>query len=396
MLLFMELALALSLQGPYDADPQHAWNELHRALFTWCPAEPDEQPPVEPDPLFWPLPTKPWSKWTVSKDLGAAIDRFDASLVKDPLKRAILQHDLWMFLDGLEGLPMANTRSYSMDNEAQSADLRRRLVPMLRRLALTPDELKALPDNYAQAAKSKTFQAAFDPSNPERPFLPPDLLEPEGPWVLLGRPDEKVLAEEHVKLMRGRSVFLVFIALPDGRAATLQYVEGLKNVREVKKVPNPPAGTRVALLRRALLLDSKGIPQLSPLTEEIGFRASLAEPRPGPAENFEFHLSRGDLFRGAAGGLHATGSETRAVRPFFNLIATAKVAVRSSCTTCHGSGAILATGFRFAKFGPGRGERLFDGVPLRVSTVERETELTVKRQRADRSWEMLSKSWPKD
>lgn len=390
------LLAALVLQGPYDADPKHPWNELHRSLFTWLPAEPDEHPPVEPDPLFWPQPVKPWSKWTVSKDLVGAIERFDASQIKDSLKRAILQHDLWMFLDGLEGLPMANTRSYSMDNEPQIAELRRRLVPILRKLALTADEIKALPDNYARAAKSGTYSAAFDPANPERPFLPPDLLEPEGPWVLLGHPEEKVLAEEHVKLMRGRSVFLILIALPEGRAATLKYVEDLKTVQKVNKAPKPPAGTRVALLRRALLLDPKGIPQLSPLTEEIGFRASLAEPRPGPAENFEFHLSRGDLFAGTAGGLQATGSETQAVRPFFNLIATQKTAVRSSCRTCHGSGAVLTTGFRFAGFATQRGERLFDGVPLRVNTVDRETELTVKRQRADRSWEQLNKFWPKD
>src|SRR5204863_7543 len=105
-------------------DPHHPWNDLHRALFTWHPLTAGQNDEVEPDPRFWPLPKEPWDKWTVSNELSGRIDQFDAKLIQDPLKRAILQHDLWMFLDGLEGLPMGNTRSYAMDGEKERNGLR--------------------------------------------------------------------------------------------------------------------------------------------------------------------------------------------------------------------------------------------------------------------------------
>ncbi|MBV8881221.1 MAG: hypothetical protein JO332_14745 [Planctomycetaceae bacterium] len=391
------LFLALLAQdAPYDPDPQHPWNELHRSLFTFCPSKADLPREYEGDPLFWPLPQEPWTAWSVSKDLVDRLDRFKDSLFQDPLKRAILQHDLWMFLDGLEGLPMGNTTTWAMESEELRNELRRRIVPILRRLALSIDELRALPDNYAQAVKSKRHAASFNAAEPERPFLPADLWEPEGPWVLVGNQSDAALAHEHVKLQRGRSAFFVFVALPGGRAATLEYVNGLKSIRRVARIPDPPAGTRLLLLRRAFILDVKGVPHLSPLTEEIRIRASLAQPQDAPAGFFEFHLNRGDLFKGAAGGLRATGPGEEAFLPFFNLLATARRVVRTSCTTCHGSGAILSTGFRLAGFDPATHERFYDGIPLKASTLEREADLTASRQRNDDSWQLLNRYWPKD
>lgn len=202
--LALGLILAISAQeAPYDADPHHPWNDLHRSLFTWCPTKADLHEEYEGDPRFWPLAGEFSTSWTTPKDLLEQIGRFKESLFKDPLKRAILQHDVWMFLDGLEGLPMSNTRTYPLANEDLRNELRRRLVPLLRQLALSPEEIRTLPDNYAQAVKSKTYRASFDLDDSERPFLPADLWESEGPWVLVGREDDAVLAEQHVKLLRG-------------------------------------------------------------------------------------------------------------------------------------------------------------------------------------------------
>jgi len=392
----LRLALALSMQeGPYDPDPHHAWNELHRALFTWHPLAAGQSEEVEPDPRFWPLPKEPSDNWTVSKELAGRIERFDAKLIKDPLKRALLQHDLWMFLDGLEGLPMSNFRSYAMQGDTEREALRQKLVPILRQLALTPEEIRALPDNYAQAVKAKAFAPSFDPKDPERSFLPPDLWEPEGPWVLVGREKEAVLAEEHVKLMRGRSACFIFIALPDGRAATVDYVNSLKTLRRTGSLPKPPVGTRVLLLRRAFVLDSKGDPHLSPLTEEIRIRATLETADPGPAGIFDFALVRRDLIKGAAGGLRASGPEEQANLTFFNRVATARVRVRTSCNLCH-QGAELTNGIRVAGFDPTTDERIWEGVPLKVTTADREAALTLQRQRQDESWKLISGLWPKE
>jgi hypothetical protein len=393
----LSLALAALLQdAPYDSDRHHPWNDLHRALFTWHPLAAGQKEEVDPDPRLWPQPKEFADHWTVSTELAGAIDRFDPKLIQDPLKRALLQHDLWMFLDGLEGLPMSNTHTYAMEGDKDRDALRQKLVPILRRLALTPEEMKSLPDNYAQAVKAKTYAAAFDPKDPERSFLPPDLWEPEGPWVLVGRENGAVHAEEHVKLMRGRSVFLIFIALPGGRAATLDFVNGLKSIHRVTSIPKMPLGTRVMLLRRALLLDAKGLPYLSPLTEEIQMRASIEESHPGPAGIFEFHLVRSDLFGGVGGGLRASGVDEEAVLPFFNRIETSRVRVRTSCTLCHRSGADLMQGFRLAGFDRENDARLYDGVALQATTVDREAALTVERQRKDASWALISRCWPKD
>jgi hypothetical protein len=270
-----------------------------------------------------------------------------------------------------------------MEGEKERDALRQKVVPILRQLALSPGEIKALPDNYAQAVKAGGYAPSFEPKDPERPFLPPDLWEPGGPWVLVGREADAVLAKEHVKLMRGRSVFFIFISLPEGRAATLDCVGGLKSQRRTTSPLKPPPGTRVILLRRALLLDPDGTPHLSPLTEEIRIRATLEAPKPVPAGFFEFHLVRSDLVSARGGGLRAAGPEEHAIQPFFHRITTARVIVRNSCGECHGSGAELTHGIQVAGFDPKTDERLWDGVPLKSTTLDRETALTVERQRKD-------------
>jgi hypothetical protein len=172
-------------------------------------------------------------------------------------------------------------------------------------------------------------------------------------------------------------------------------VTGLKSLRRTGTLPKPPVGPRVLLLRRAFLLDPKGNPHLSPLTEEIRMRATLEAADPGPAGIFDFTLVRSELFREATGGLRASGPEEQANLAFFNRIATARVRVRTSCSLCH-QGAELTNGIQLAGFDPTTDERIWEGVPLKVTTVDREAALTVQRQRQDESWKLISRLWPKD
>jgi len=382
--------------GPYDPNPHHPWNELHQALFTWHPLASDQAEEHEGDPLFWPLPKEAWDKWTVSKELAGCIDRFNEKLIQDPLKRAMLQHDVWMFLDGLEGLPMGNTRTYPMGEETERNALRQKLVPILRQLALTSEEIRSLPDNYSQAVKAKVYPPFPDPKDAEQPFLPPDLWEQESSWVLVGREDEALLAEEHVKLVRGRSAFFILLALPEGRKATLDYLTTLRSLHQISSPPKPPVGTRVILLRRAFLLDPKGVPQLSPLTEEIRMRVSIEATDPGAAGLFEFHLVRSQLFSGRTVGLRTSKSEDRAAFPVFHRLATARGTIRNSCKQCHSSGAELTNGILLSGFDRSTGEKRWDGVALKATTIDRESALTLGRQRKDESWELISRFWPRD
>jgi hypothetical protein len=70
-------------------------------------------------------------------------------------------------------------------DEKERKELQTRLAEVLRRLALTPEQVVALPNNYQQAVASGEFAKEYDPQHRERAFLPPDLFDPQGPWVEL-------------------------------------------------------------------------------------------------------------------------------------------------------------------------------------------------------------------
>ena len=72
------------------------------------------------------------------------------NLIHDPIKRAMLQRDLWAVFDwSVQQFPARDRRPYTEEKE----ELQARLPEVLRRLALTPGELKSLPDNYSQATR---------------------------------------------------------------------------------------------------------------------------------------------------------------------------------------------------------------------------------------------------
>jgi hypothetical protein len=389
------LLAGLLQEGPYDVDPQHPWNGLHHALFTWRPTTTEKKVPegYEGDPLFWPLGM---ASWTFSEPLLKALDRIpEVPTEQTPLQRALLQHDLWMFLDGLEGLPLQDSRSLPPETEESRSEARRRLVPLMRRLALTPDEIRALPDTYDAAAASGRYPVAFDPQDPERPFLPPDLWQADGPWVLAGREDGVLPAREHAKHFRGRSAFLIFVSLPGGRKTTLRYLENLGACRPTRNPPSPPAGTRLVLVRRAFLLDSQGHLELSPLTEEVRIRAILSNAHQAPAGLFEFHLNRADLLKGVAGGLRASGPADQAYLEFFHRMPSKEV-VRKSCVECHAPDGTLSSALRMVEHNVETHKLYFDGIALKASSVPREAELAAAWKQADKSWAKLKEFWPKE
>src|SRR5262249_4827717 len=141
-----------------------------------------------------------------------------------------------------------------LGRKAQRRDIQRRLVQVMRRVALKPEEVGALPDNLARTVNAGAFPKAYDPGHPERPFLPADLLAPKGPWVPVRNtthPDG-LGAPEHVRFTNGRSLFLVLLRLPQGRAATEAYLKTLRG----GKLPQFPPDTQVALVRRMILIDT--------------------------------------------------------------------------------------------------------------------------------------------
>jgi hypothetical protein len=193
----------------YDDDPQHLCNRLHAALLVRRLPRGKFVGHDELDPLLW-HDTKHLIE---GNSYEAAVRLLDEVLVcdldktlPDPLQRAVLQHDLWFVFDWLA----------ARDDSANRRTLARRLAAALRKLALNAREIESLPNTFQRAVAAKELPPSFDAEHPQRPFLPADLFDADGPWVGLSRTgtDDRFAARLHVQMFGARSVFLVFLRLP--------------------------------------------------------------------------------------------------------------------------------------------------------------------------------------
>lgn len=324
----------------YHDSPEHVWNRLHAALFVRVAPDGREYGGDRVDPLLWSNSTyllRGLSHDKAVRVLTEFVDTHGETLIDDPLKRATLQRDLWSVFDWLEGLPRYLEKpSLNAEVVREGArPLRELLASAIARLALAPEQIGALADNLAGGAGAGG--------------LPSDLFAAGGPWVSVGRPDGPMARQHLNDAGPGKnSVFLVLIRLPDGRDATLRYLERLRAFNEPLWVDNPalgrfltpypnpdvpqfPAGTQVALARRALLIDSTGKISPTRLIEQVQRRVYHSIEKMTPeafadahridehmfaraGQDFdEFSLNRAALFAGRSGGLLPLG----AVEPFF-------------------------------------------------------------------------------
>ncbi|MDX6386074.1 MAG: hypothetical protein QOK48_3647, partial [Blastocatellia bacterium] len=202
----------------YDPNPNHLWNRLYRALYQRVTKDGKEYGYDELDPLLW-YQTTYLLKDPACHQVTALLDEFLSThgerLISDPMKRALLQRDIWAIFDW--------TTQVSIESRDKE-NLQLRLVEAMKRLALSPDEIKRLPDTYHQATASKSFASTYDPNHPEQSFLPPDLFAANGPWVQLAGQGGDTIARGHTDAFSGRSVFRIFMRLPEGRAETVAYL----------------------------------------------------------------------------------------------------------------------------------------------------------------------------
>jgi hypothetical protein len=137
----------------------------------------------------------------------------------------------------------------------------------------------------------------------------------------------------------GRSRFAIFVRLPEGRKATLEYFQTVWNVpdpwagaqTDVRRgglspnLPQFPVGTQVALLRQMMLFDRAGNLVPTPITESLQIRVYRQITNRQDRNNtgadwpaarieqavYEIRLDQAQLFAGKAGGLRAvTHDET--------------------------------------------------------------------------------------
>jgi hypothetical protein len=292
----------------FHPDPRHVSNRLYRQLHVRTEPGGKEYGFDALDPLLW----SKTNYLLIGKSHARALALADEFLrthaeheITDPAKRAVLQRDVWAVFDWADQPDEAD-----LPHKAERRELMGRLAPIVRRLALSPDELASLPDTYARALQDHEFPAAYDRAKPNQAFLPLELFDPSGPWICLGAPDHDLAAPLHDSSFTARSVFFVFARLPGGRDATLAY---FKQLAEMKiplfvrmqdpgwprpmdvwnpQVPQFPVGTEFALVRKMVLPDGDGHLRLTPVTESVQIRHYTDIPNVQPMASRDVDLAR--------------------------------------------------------------------------------------------------------
>lgn len=224
--------------------------------------------------------------------LKAALDEALAETApRPPLQRAVMQSDVWAAYDILF------TRNYY--GGYGSAEARRiylaryrllsRLARLVGKLALTPAEIQALPDNYALAAK--------------RYPLPP-LFAPESGWL----ETEWSRLRTHEQLFRERKAARIFLKPSASPGETL--ADKVAFLENLGRPPRDPAfgeklrlaGGRAGLFDAAavvvqlLLIDTTGQVTATPLTVEVSLRRFMKDAsgriKPEATRYEHYQLSR--------------------------------------------------------------------------------------------------------
>src|SRR5215213_10468785 len=121
----------VSAWSVYDPDADHPWNRVFRALYRRTAANGAEYGSDELDPLLW-LDTTQLLDGPSHQQAVQVLDEFLAThaeqLIREPLKRAMLQRDLWTVFDWLA------VQAEPFPSERRAVETR--LVQIIKRVAL--------------------------------------------------------------------------------------------------------------------------------------------------------------------------------------------------------------------------------------------------------------------
>lgn len=349
---------ALASDAPptlYNSDPNHIANRLFASLYVRKSNLP-ERPGGTPIPRYeggdvlefpaW-ANTGYYSEPQTAARIEGLLREFltvdAAQLPQVPLKRVLLQHDLWAAHDHLvqQNIAWQGTRE-ERDRRSRLAAL---LARAIRRLAPTRKEIEALPETYDEAARSPAFAPAhaWDRSVD---YLPPDLFSQEGPWIEMDffRPNihediEGRFITLHTRHFRGRSYFRVFYRFPGGRASLDPYLAYVEQegidwkfaaqhgfIRLKEKLKQIPAGTEVALVQFLIALDDELKPVPTEVVQSVRLRTfkntdGATDPDTDSARGmnvYEYVMRRKLLFNGLKnGGLEREPNDLHQYRQVF-------------------------------------------------------------------------------
>jgi hypothetical protein len=371
----------------------YAENDTTPAIFAWSE---------------FPFDDRTFEEFIPALDAFAALPQEKIEAYSD-VHRALLQRHLWKVFDTTFNWDWwkgdwywGGRKSFPKTHMDRRTAVQPLIVSLMRRLALTKEQILALPNPMAATVKSGDFALAHDPEDRFKPFLPADLYTEKSSWICLGEDRHKIPASTHTGKLYSRSMFLQFMRLPGGRAETLEYLERIK-----KQVRQFPVGTQFALIEQPFLISKEGELVLSPMIVSVQLRAYLnvgrrfssSEDAPQVTQCVaEFVMQPRELMKGNA-VMRAMGPNDfryEAGSPFAagfspkDPFATGDIAGRmpkttrlNLCMSCHGSAG--GRGVRTSSF---RGTNDF-----RESSIEEISKATSAQKRDYEDWKMLQKLW---
>ena len=297
------LAVAVLAGEPiYDRKPGHPWDQAREIFYThrFPTGEIYEHPHAFAPPWneFVPFVHDAAFHEQVLARLEAVEKLPPAQMEEQPAsRRLIFLRDLWPVFDGLHQAHVNVPRDKEATAKAISRrdELLRRVASLMKRLELTEDEVRALPNAFQWVGDKKLYPQSFDPSSPSEPFFPVELLDKDGPWVTYSREKESSAGgTEHMRFVKHRSLFTLHLRAPDGRDAGVTFLRDWTKSEGQQLVP---PGTTLALLRRALVPTRSGKLLVSPFVESL----QLIVVTPPQDQRFKFTLDRPELLAGRLG-----------------------------------------------------------------------------------------------
>lgn len=300
------LPAAVLAGGPlFDAQRGHPWDQARDAFYVrkFSTGEVFEHPHASSPPWheYFPFTFDAAFHESVLSRLAAVENLPAAQMEEQPaLRRVILLRDLWAAFDALHLLH--NKWDQRQDDKAVLAkaiarrdELRLRLARVMKRLELSEDEVRALPDTLQLVAEKQLYPKSFDPAAENNAFFPFDLFDKDGPWVTYsGLTAPSAGGVLHTTFVNQRSVFTVHLRAPDGRDGGLKYFQG--SVEANNRLPIPQ-GTTLALLSRAVVPTRSGKLLVSPIVESL----QMIVVTPPRDHRFKFILDRKELLAGNLG-----------------------------------------------------------------------------------------------
>ena len=230
-----------------------------------------------------------------------------------PIARALMQSDVWAAYDILfvthgEG---GNSKQVLLSLLAQ----------FVRKLALSEQELKSLPNNYSSAIESHNL---------------PDLFSRDSGWIEIQLLPHR-FHDEAADYRRSARVFVKPRQMPLDKAA---FVESLKHNQHVDQLE------AVALVVQNLLIDTAGKVVPSPVTSDVQIRR-FANDETGRAEAKKYELSRRLLLTDPGSGgfvksdekapayLASAGNDLGFATPMLGTHIPLLAALRTRCAQCH-------------------------------------------------------------